>query len=212
MFEISELKAKTLADLQVIAKSIGLSKISQLKKLDLVYQILDVQAANPTKVGTSEKSNTSKPSKPKRKRVSKNPQAETIGEKPKEKEVVKTRTDSLIANWLITGYEIESGTMGKTDGFDDLDNCDKDDILKIARDNKIIWNFGKETCDSTDLTDDYGTWKLTTNDTRVYIEDNTTKETFDYKIITLTGTSLVLEYLEKYAGEEFTITETYTKQ
>ena len=37
MFEISELKAKTLADLQVIAKSIGLTKTSQLKKLDLVY-------------------------------------------------------------------------------------------------------------------------------------------------------------------------------
>ncbi|MGY0407713.1 MAG: Rho termination factor N-terminal domain-containing protein, partial [Polaribacter sp.] len=36
MFEISELKAKTLAELQVIAKSIGLTKTSQLKKLDLV--------------------------------------------------------------------------------------------------------------------------------------------------------------------------------
>jgi len=31
MFEISELKAKTLAELQQIAKSIGLSKTSQLK-------------------------------------------------------------------------------------------------------------------------------------------------------------------------------------
>ena len=49
MFEISELKAKTLAELQQIAKAIGLKKISQLKKLDLVYQILDTQAANPTK-------------------------------------------------------------------------------------------------------------------------------------------------------------------
>ena len=48
MFEISELKEKTLADLQVIAKAIGIPKISQLKKLDLVYQILDIQAANPT--------------------------------------------------------------------------------------------------------------------------------------------------------------------
>ena len=47
MFEISELKAKTLADLQVIAKSIGLTKTSQLKKLDLVYQILDTQASSP---------------------------------------------------------------------------------------------------------------------------------------------------------------------
>ncbi|WP_298878809.1 transcription termination factor Rho [uncultured Polaribacter sp.] len=73
MFEISELKAKTLADLQVIAKSIGLTKTSQLKKLDLVYQILDTQAANPTKITTSSSEKDSKPKteKPKRKRVSK---------------------------------------------------------------------------------------------------------------------------------------------
>ena len=63
MFEISELKAKTLADLQTIAKSIGLKKTSQLNKLDLVYQILDTQAANPTK------QEPSKTAKPKRKRV-----------------------------------------------------------------------------------------------------------------------------------------------
>ncbi len=71
MFEISELKAKTLADLQVIAKSIGLAKISQLKKLDLVYQILDTQAANPAKSTDSENSEKLKTEKPKRKRVSK---------------------------------------------------------------------------------------------------------------------------------------------
>jgi transcription termination factor Rho len=71
MFEISELKAKTLADLQVIAKSIGLSKTSQLKKLDLVYQILDTQAANPVKIIDSENSERSKTEKHKRKRVSK---------------------------------------------------------------------------------------------------------------------------------------------
>ena len=76
MFEISELKAKTLADLQVIAKSIGLSKTSQLKKLDLVYQILDTQAANPIKVAAPTKTTGEgiKTMKPKRKRVSKSPE------------------------------------------------------------------------------------------------------------------------------------------
>ncbi|WP_088323636.1 transcription termination factor Rho [Polaribacter tangerinus] len=70
MFEISELKAKTLAELQTIAKSIGLNKTSQLKKLDLVYQILDTQAANPSKtVKTTTKSETPRADKPKRKRV-----------------------------------------------------------------------------------------------------------------------------------------------
>ncbi|WP_299669861.1 transcription termination factor Rho [uncultured Polaribacter sp.] len=78
MFEISELKAKTLADLQGIAKTIGLTKTSQLKKLDLVYQILDTQAANPSKAKVASTTNTKevdKSDKPKRKRVTKKPQA-----------------------------------------------------------------------------------------------------------------------------------------
>lgn len=70
MFEISELKAKTLADLQKIAKTIGLTKTSQLKKLDLVYQILDTQAANPASAKKTENTEeTTKVEKPKRKRV-----------------------------------------------------------------------------------------------------------------------------------------------
>ncbi len=50
MFEISELKAKKLPELQEIAKSLKVPKYRTQKKLDLVYQILDYQAANPTKV------------------------------------------------------------------------------------------------------------------------------------------------------------------
>ncbi|WP_435415847.1 transcription termination factor Rho [Polaribacter aestuariivivens] len=79
MFEISELKAKTLAELQVIAKSIGLTKTSQLKKLDLVYQILDTQAANPSSTKatiTPKNEDLVKTEKPKRKRVSKKPKTE----------------------------------------------------------------------------------------------------------------------------------------
>ncbi|MDR9456842.1 MAG: transcription termination factor Rho [Salegentibacter sp.] len=47
MFEISELKAKKLPELQEIAKSLNVPKFRSLKKSDLVYQILDHQAANP---------------------------------------------------------------------------------------------------------------------------------------------------------------------
>jgi len=47
MFEIESLKQKKLPELQEIAEKIGISKFRQLKKLDLVYQILDVQASNP---------------------------------------------------------------------------------------------------------------------------------------------------------------------
>ncbi|WP_299115081.1 transcription termination factor Rho [uncultured Winogradskyella sp.] len=50
MFEISQLKAKKLPELQEIAKQLKVPKYRSLKKLDLVYQILDYQAANPSAV------------------------------------------------------------------------------------------------------------------------------------------------------------------
>ncbi len=66
MFEIDELKEKKLLELQEIAQKIDVPKFRQLKKLDLVYQILDAQAANPKQM-------VQKPTpsnKPKRKRIS----------------------------------------------------------------------------------------------------------------------------------------------
>ncbi len=50
MFEISQLKEKKLTDLQEIAKKLSVPKYRSLKKLDLVYQILDQQAADPKAV------------------------------------------------------------------------------------------------------------------------------------------------------------------
>ena len=47
MFEISQLKEKKLTELQEIAKELKIPKYSSLKKLDLIYQILDFQAINP---------------------------------------------------------------------------------------------------------------------------------------------------------------------
>ncbi|TXD51613.1 MULTISPECIES: transcription termination factor Rho [unclassified Polaribacter] len=85
MFEISELKAKTLADLQVVAKSIGLTKTSQLKKLDLVYQILDTQADNPSSAKEVVTEVKPEVAKPKRKRLVK----KTQNEPTREKEVTK---------------------------------------------------------------------------------------------------------------------------
>ena len=78
MFEISQLKEKTLVDLQEIAKSIGAKKFSQLNKLDLVYLILDIQAATPSKITTTAPSTNGE--KPRRKRINKkpNPSKDTI--------------------------------------------------------------------------------------------------------------------------------------
>ncbi|TVZ27277.1 transcription termination factor Rho [Gillisia sp. Hel_I_86] len=80
MFEISDLKAKKLPELQDIAKSLNVPKYKTVKKLDLVYQILDYQAANPTKVKEALKDES--PAKP------------DSSASPKSKSPAKTRTKS----------------------------------------------------------------------------------------------------------------------
>ncbi len=76
MFEISQLKEKKLSDLQEIAQELNVPKYRTLKKMDLVYQILDLQAANPKAIiKESVKEETPKALvqqvKPKRERVEK---------------------------------------------------------------------------------------------------------------------------------------------
>ncbi len=69
MFEISDLKAKKLPELQEIAKDLNVPKFKTLKKLDLVYQILDVQASNPKAVSEAAPSQEKPAPKPKRART-----------------------------------------------------------------------------------------------------------------------------------------------
>ena len=47
MYEIATLKTKKLPELQEIAKKIGVKKTAGLKKLDLIYQIVDLIASKP---------------------------------------------------------------------------------------------------------------------------------------------------------------------
>ncbi len=84
MFEITQLKEMKLPELQDIAKKLNIPKFRTLKKLDLVYQVLDHQAANPkavieaktdTAVATPTEDNTPKP---KRERVKKRVPAKAV--------------------------------------------------------------------------------------------------------------------------------------
>ncbi|WP_299113163.1 transcription termination factor Rho [uncultured Winogradskyella sp.] len=79
MFEISQLKAKKLPELQELAKQLKVPKYRSMKKLDLVYQILDYQAANPDAVKATKDADSNpepKQNKPRqnRARVQKNTQ------------------------------------------------------------------------------------------------------------------------------------------
>ena len=47
MYEIAKLKSKKLPELQEMAKSLGVKKTNGLKKMELIYQIIDTVAAAP---------------------------------------------------------------------------------------------------------------------------------------------------------------------
>jgi transcription termination factor Rho len=98
MFEISQLKAKKLPELQDIAKQLNVPKYRTQKKLDLVYQILDYQATNPeavkAKVETEETpSEPVQESKPPQKRA-KVPQKEKVAKEQKSLEFSDTKENS----------------------------------------------------------------------------------------------------------------------
>ena len=61
MFEISKLKEKKLSELQEIAENLKISKFKTLKKLDLVYKILDHQASNPEEKDNLQEDKPNKP-------------------------------------------------------------------------------------------------------------------------------------------------------
>ena len=110
MFDIEKLKQLKLVDLQEIAKTIGLKKTSQLKKIDLIYLILDEQAKKETEVKESAKKEEKPKAKAPRKRIApakpkKEPIAkesikeestteESTTEEPVKKETVKENTSN----------------------------------------------------------------------------------------------------------------------
>ncbi len=103
MFEISQLKEKKLIDLQEIAKQLSIPKYRSLKKLDLVYQILDYQAANPkaakevapTTSAPAKEKKTDQPVKKTRQRIQK-PTATDIKKSSPEKPVTATAVAPVV--------------------------------------------------------------------------------------------------------------------
>ena len=77
MYDILELKKKKLQELQEIAKKLEIDNISNIKKIDLIYQILDKQATSPndksrSSVKKQEEVNKDKKKSPKMTKVKKN--------------------------------------------------------------------------------------------------------------------------------------------
>ena len=120
MFEISQLKEKKLADLQEIAKALQIPKFRTLKKLDLVYKILDVQAevaatsneAKPS-VAQQEKPQAKEEVKPKRERVQRVKPVRNEHSPIVKKEADRSATDAEVSKEAVKEEKTDVKAAGK---------------------------------------------------------------------------------------------------
>lgn len=99
MYDINQLNQKTVIELKNLAKELNIKKYQKLKKEDLIYQVLDYQAANPEAVKTTKVDNEKpKPkAKPALKPVVKKPAAPKKVAEKKEDESAKPAEQKKIA-------------------------------------------------------------------------------------------------------------------
>ncbi len=106
MFEIETLKAKKLADLQEIAATLKIARYKTLKKQDLVYQILDLQAQKPEEVAKHE-------TKEKSSKESTSTKAVNEDQNTKSKRRPRTRTQKTSTEGVSNETKQEVRTEGK---------------------------------------------------------------------------------------------------
>ena len=98
MFDIIELNGKKVAELKEIAGKLGITRLDKLKKQDLVYSILDEQAAQPSSKASKAKSNDTRGAKSQAKGESKQddsgkPERKSRSRKPKATEGTNDTAD-----------------------------------------------------------------------------------------------------------------------
>ncbi|MBE7640877.1 transcription termination factor Rho [Salegentibacter sp. BLCTC] len=161
MFEISELKAKKLPELQDIAKSLNVPKFRTLKKLDLVYQILDYQAANPKKAKEALTDDTKKEESPKGKAPDKS------SEKPKAKKTGKIGSNKKPPS-TATAAENKDTRPTKKDSHtpNKNDSPKKEEASSKARESKKTEQKPRETRDDASSKNQKGSHRDHKKDTR----------------------------------------------
>ena len=151
MFEISELKAKKLPELQEIAKTLQVPKYRTQKKLDLVYQILDYQAAHPKKVqealteddqknpAAEEQKPAKKPRKPRqRKEKDSRQQSKSDGQDEKNEKQEQKSSDNENSSRQDNSSKQRDSSAGKSDRRDDSkrSSSDKDNSGRNQKDSR----------------------------------------------------------------------------
>jgi hypothetical protein len=116
----------------------------------------------------------------------------------------KTTKDYLVAHdWKVTSHEQANISV--------LNDCEKDDIYILEKDNSLLFDQGATKCFETDLQQLPGTWSLsasTTPETLTITFEASLRDPIEGKITELADDRFVLT--REYSIGGISITDTYT--
>jgi hypothetical protein len=90
-----------------------------------------------------------------------------------------------------------------------MDDCEKDDILFLKSDKKIVLDAGAIKCDPSDpQTEDGGTWSFGTDETTLVINED--GDVTEVSLKTISSTEMKLEFSEYDSTLQATIVGVFT--
>lgn len=125
--------------------------------------------------------------------------------------VVETNTQKLTGkNFKMTAATIEPAIFGVTDFYAQMQDCEKDNLLRFDTPNIYKEDEGAAKCATNDPQTTTGTWVWNTDET--ILTTTTGSESTSFNIITNDGTTLKVKTTENIQGTNYVITLTYVKQ
>ncbi len=126
----------------------------------------------------------------------------------------KDRTALLVdKNWRLTAAVIDpalplpNGTR-ITNLYAQLDACDRDDITIYLKNGTVNFDEGPTKCNPNAPQTTSGTWAFNTDKTILSVTQSGV--TTSYTIKELTSKQLIVDYVERISGINYTITATFT--
>lgn len=123
----------------------------------------------------------------------------------------KTKAEMLTAkNWRISAA---SFTVGATtqDAFASLPACSKDDFTKFNADKTLLSDEGTTRCNSSDPQTVSGAWDLTSNDSKLLLQETPNSSSAElYDILELSDSTLKIKQTETINGTTYIVNITFT--
>ncbi len=113
-------------------------------------------------------------------------------------------------NFKMTALTVDPAIFGVTDFYSQLDDCQKDDLIRFDTPNVFKEDEGATKCNTNDPQTKSGTWVWNTDET--IITTVVGSETTSYTVLTNDGTTLKVRYTEEISGTKYNATATYVKQ